>query len=54
MRYLKILKKGKKSDKDRKCYWCKYYVSDKCPNKDIRSIDNICSSFKWCATMKTI
>lgn len=55
MKYPKILKKAKKSDKDRTCFYCKYWVfSDKCPNKDIRRTDGICSYFKWCATMKTV
>ena len=54
MRFAKIKKKSKKSDKDRRCYWCKLYGTNKCPNKELAKTDSVCENFKWCSTLKSI
>ena len=54
MRVKVITKKSKKKKEEKRCYFCKYSDSDKCPNKDIRRSDAICENFKWCAMMKSI
>ena len=54
MRFAKIKKKSKKSDKDRRCYWCKLYGTNKCLNKELAKTDSVCENFKWCSTLKSI
>lgn len=38
--------KTKKKKKDKICYNCKFQLSDKCPNKELRSHNSSCEEFK--------
>ena len=45
-------KKWKKGEEMKKCYFCKFDVTDTCKNPQKR-IDYVCEKFKWCSSSKS-